>query len=240
MNFWREKLRGKMKNLNGIFVKYIFTGILIFAPSISHALVIYTADFIADESRDYFNGFEGLPDSPNTTMDYIYAENNIRVEQIVNPILYDPFPQIWVAGVPDGPEGNNAWYPNSGDYGYTMITMEDGRDFGNIGLLVGSGGGLLTTDIMFELYNDGNMISSGSVDFRFDFQYLGFSDEIFDTLLLRDTRVSPGTVSFLDSNINALSIDSIEVRSVPEPSVLSLMGAGLIILYTQRKRLIVG
>jgi hypothetical protein len=223
-----------MKNVTTSLAKYILASIFLLSPLTSHALVIYNSDFIADDSRSYFNGFEGLPDSPHTTMDYVYIENNIRIEQVVNPSIYDQFPQIWVAGVPDGPEGNNAWYPNSGDYGYTMITMEDGSDFNNIGLLVGSGSPR-TTSVMFELYNDGGIVASGNVDFLFDFQYLGFSNEIFDTLLIRDTTENPDTVSFLDSNLNALSLDSIEVSSVPETPILFLFGAGLTIIYMRRK-----
>ena len=223
-----------MRNVSTSLAKYILARIFLLSPLTSHALVIYNSDFIADDSRSYFNGFEGLPDSPNTTMDYVYIENNIKVEQVVNPSIYDQFPQIWVAAVPGGPEGNNAWYPNSGDYGYTMITMEDGSDFNNIGLLVGSGSPR-TTSVMFELYNDGSIVTSGNVDFLFDFQYLGFSNEIFDALLIRDTTANHDTVSFLDSNLNALSLDSIEVRSVPEPSFLFLFGAGLTIIYMQRK-----
>lgn len=220
-----------MKTIVIIITKYVALSLFCIFPSILYALTIHTSDFIQDDDRAYFNGFEGLPDSPNTTMDYVYTEDNIRVEQIVNPNIYDQFPQIWVAGVPDGPEGNNAWYPNGGDYGYTMITMEDGGEFSNLGLLVGSGGGLQTTHVMFELFYQGNLVSSGNVDFLFDFQYLGFSDEIFDTLLLRDTRVDPSGVSFLDSNINTLSIDNIEVSSVPAPSALYLLGLGLMLLY---------
>jgi len=208
--------------------------ILLVPPFTSHALLIHTSDFIADDNRSYFNGFEELPDSPNTTMNYVHSENNIRVEQIVNTSIFDQFPQIWVSDVPDGPEGNNAWYPNAGDYGYTMITLEDGSDFNNLGLLVGSGSPR-TTSIMFELYSDGGKVASGAVDFLYDFQYLGFSNEIFDTLLIRDTRTNPDTVSFLDSNINALSLDSIEVSKVPAPPVLFLLGTGLIFIYVQRK-----
>jgi len=215
--------------------RLILINILLFSPLISHALVIYNSDFIVDDNRSYFNGFEGLPDTPTTTMDYVYSENNIRVEQTVNPNIYDQFPEIWVADVPDGPEGNNAWYPNSGDYGYTMLTMDDGSDFDNIGFLVGSGSPQ-TTSIMFELYNDGSIVTSGYVDFLYDFQYLGFSNEVFDTLFIRDTIANPDTVSFLDSNLNTLSLDSIEVSSVYEPSTIYLFGIGLLVIFIQRKR----
>ena len=223
-----------MKTVSTVFIKFVLTSLLLTISSFTNALLIHTSDFIANDDRDYFNGFEGLPDSPTTTMDYSYTENNIKVEQVVNPNNHDQFPQIWIAGVPDGPEGSNAWYPNSGDYGYTMITMEDGSDFNEIGLLVGSGSPK-TKSVMFELYNDGDIVTSGNVDFLFDFQYLGFSDEIFDTLLLRDAIKNPDNISFLDSNLNTLSIDSIEVRSVPEPPTLFLFGAGLIAIYIQRK-----
>lgn len=199
-------------------------------PALGYAVTTHTSDFIADHTRAYFNGFEGLPDTPNTITDYVYIEDNIRVEQVVNTSMADQFPEIWVANLPDGPEGNNAWYPNAGDYGYTMITLADGSDFTNIGLLAGSGGGLFTKFVMYALYNNGDMVASGHVDFVFDYQYLGFSDVIFDTLLLRDTRLNPDTVSFLDANINALSIDSIEVSSVPVPPAVYLFGAGLLVL----------
>jgi hypothetical protein len=56
-----------------------------------------------------------------------------------------------------------------------------------------------------------------------DASCLGFSGGGFDRMVLFD-RVREGDVS---SDLNALAIDSIEMRRVPEPSTLLLLGLGL-------------
>lgn len=200
------------------------------------AATVHHIDFIDDAQRTHFNGFEGLPNVPSTlTTNYTYVENGIRVEQVVNPNYYDSTAQITVSNLVGGQEGANAWYPNCGDYGYTRISMEDGSDFGRLGLLVGSGGPSHTR-VMFELYNDGDLVDSGYFDLAYliwytqNFEYLGFSGETFDTVWLRTTSPDLVGVSFLDGNLNALSLDSIEVTGVPLPASAWLMMSGLFAL----------
>ena len=66
-----------MKQFNKASAKLLIATALFATCFISHAMTIHSADFISDSNRDYFNGFEGLPESPTTTTDYIYIEDNI-------------------------------------------------------------------------------------------------------------------------------------------------------------------
>lgn len=217
----------------------IFISALAFPVS---AAVVHRVDFIDDAQRTHFNGFEGLPDGPSTLQtNYTYIEDGVRVEQVVNLSYYDSSPQITIANLVGGQEGANAWYPNGGDYGYTRISMEDGSDFGRLGLLVGSGGPTHTR-VMFALYNDGGFVQSGYFDLAYlvwytqNFEYIGFSGGAFDEVWLRTTSPDLEGVSFLDGNINALSLDSIEVSAVPLPSAAWFMASGLLALLRVGKR----
>ena len=63
--------------------------------------------------------------------------------------------------------------------------------------------------------------------------YLGFSNGGFDTIRLRDTTTGAGgTVT--DGSFQALTIDNIE--TIPEPSLLMLLGISVAGLLARRKR----
>lgn len=194
--------------------KNLFAIIATLAGSLCAAPILQTTDFIEDASRTHFNGFEGIAD---VFVDPLYIEDNIKVEQI----NADPGASIWTEYLYWGGEGKNAWYPNGGDFGYTRITLADGSDFIDMGLIYGSGGS--STEMHYELYNDEQLVLSGVLPVSNDRNhYFGFSGGGVDEIHLRDYY------SF-NTTFNTLAIDNIETSgtsSVPESpsSILLIIG----------------
>jgi hypothetical protein len=191
----------------------------------AQAITIYTTDFINNAERTNFNGFEGLPDT--TTFGSIYTEDNITVEQVNG---YEN--NIWTTYQFWGAEGSRSWYPNGGDVGYTKITRQDNSDFQNIGLLIGSGYFTYSpTNYVYDLWQDGLSVLSGTLFRVGSPDYLGFGDGGFDEVRLAAYFVnSPDPTQI---GYQGLAIDSIELSgvptSVPEPtSLLGLLTVGIL------------
>src|SRR5262245_31186014 len=71
--------------------------------------IVMTTDFILDNARSHFNGFEGIPNEgrSSTVGSGPYIEDNIRVEQFPEASynIVSNFGISW-----KGFTGNNAWY----------------------------------------------------------------------------------------------------------------------------------
>jgi len=215
-----------------MFMIRMILGVFFFVgASLLQAASVVTTDSIPDENRSNFNGFESNPcPSPSSgNCPPIYTEDNIRVEQINGQ-----GDDIWLTYFT--PEGSLGWYPNGGDNGYTSITLEDGGPILDIGFLRGSGSN--ANILLFELWNSGVMVQSGSVPHQqvTEGTYLGFLGGGFDEVRIRD---GANIVSFFDQSINALAIDAIELSSgnvvitgsvaPPQPVPgLSLLGLGIL------------
>jgi len=189
----------------------------------SSAAAIYTTDFIPDDMRSGFNGFESASaDSLVTPDPLVYTEGGILVEQVG----YDNFDLIRLTFF--HPEGMFGWDPEGGDAGYTRITRGDGQDFFDVGFLYATEflTGAITT---YALYNDGALTQTGSrgdTPFGIDgFRYLGFGGGGFDEIRMWD-RMKP---EYGGPEYNAFVVDAIEMAggpAVPEPALLLLMGGG--------------
>lgn len=196
------------------------------------AIVTHTSDFIADGSRTQFTGFESIPNDGTffTGGSGPYTDGGIKVQQINGNSGND----IWVTHLPVGTSGNHAWYPNGGDSGYTKITLADGSNFDNVGFGIGTGGS--ASLVIFELYDDNNLIAAGTSSMGA--HYLGFSGGGFDTILVRDNYSNSDAVVTNGAD-QALTVDDIEASSrgtVPEPASLALLGLGLLSMVASRKR----
>lgn len=201
------------------------------AGAVQAAPVVHTTDFINNAGRTQFNSFESIPsDGTMYTGSGAYTEGGITVQQI-NPSQYG----IWVTYNPGGADGNRAWYPNGGDFGYTSLSLSSGLDFGDVGFVIGSGNSTHSR-AYFELWDNGALVLSGSVAQSTGFHYLGFEGGGFDTILLRDGIAG---LSLHDGSHNALAIDAIEVRAsrhVPEPASMALAALGLAGLGIMRRK----
>lgn len=222
-----------MANVLRTMIRYLAVGTLaaITLPATSQILV-HASDFIANDTRTAFNGFEAY--SVDLSTDRTHTEDGIKVGHV------GAFRDIWtVMNVHrKGFEGQRSWYSQAADNnnpsnnGYTSIVLTSGKSFGSIGMLVGSGfGGYCNNDcdavapylnLFYELFDHGVSVHSGVLAHQPDAHYIGFSGGRFDEVRLWDRAVTgwPGQ--------SALMLDSIEVTAVvPEPAAPFLMLTGL-------------
>jgi hypothetical protein len=191
----------------------------IFAAGLSVASLSATTlnftDFIPDNSRVGFMGFEALPVTDfSGGVALTYQEGGILIEQ-VNGGPND----IWTTYFT--PEGERGWYPNAGDFGYTRLTLTSGEDFQNVGFLLGTGRLSAPSFATYALMNDGVAILTGSLDLTGVMQqYLGFGGGGFDEVWLREQIHVPG--EFLNGTENGLAIDAIEISNVPDHDLASV------------------
>lgn len=193
---------------------------LALTATMSSAATVGPIDVIDDADRDHFYGFENLPSTGrfgNTA-----SGDNITVTQVGGQTN-----DIWTTHLPGGGEGNRAWYPNGGDFGYTAIRTTDGSDLDALGLLVGSGFGS-DSNGHYSLHLDGTEVASGSFTNSGNLSYLGFSGTIFDEIRLV-TTFSRSFSSIGDGSFNALVVDAIEV-SLATPPIVPLPAGGLLLL----------
>ena len=188
------------------------------------APTVQFSDFIPDAARNHFNGFENIPNDGTfyTGGAGPYTEGGITVQQING----DSGNDIWVTNSNLGglQQGSYSWYPSSGDFGYTQITLSGGSEFQNVGMAVGSGFGGGAQTVLYELLDKGVTVLAGSYA-PGGSGYLGFAGGGFDTILLSDSSDASYVGSVTDGHFNALTLDSIE--AVPEPGTLALVTAGL-------------
>ncbi|WDE13062.1 PEP-CTERM sorting domain-containing protein [Thalassomonas haliotis] len=218
------------------YVKSTAAALALILSNIANAgIIMHSEDYIDDTSRAHFNGFESMPMNSGelfTGGNGPYVEDLIQVEQINGDSGAND--GIWAKHNWVGAQGDNSWYPNIGDYGYTSITLSDSSDFGSIGFNFGTGG-RSTTEILFEVYNDGVLILKGSSALLSDsINYLGFSGDSFDEVRVKDNF---GGSNFY-SGRQTLAIDNIEIAGnladVPEPSSLAIFALGVIGLLSRR------
>ncbi|WP_281556368.1 PEP-CTERM sorting domain-containing protein [Thalassomonas sp. RHCl1] len=218
------------------YVKSTAAALALILSNIANAgIIVHTDDYIDDTSRAHFNGFESMViDSSGlfTGINGPYVEDLIQVEQINGES--GAYGGIWANHDWAGAQGDSSWYPSGGDYGYTSITLSDSSDFGSVGFNFGTGG-VSTTEILFEIYNDGLLILKGSSAlFKDSINYLGFSGDSFDEIRVKDNF---GGANFY-SGRQTLAIDNIEIAGnladVPEPSSLAIFALGVMGLLSRR------
>ena len=208
-------------------------------PAISQ-VVVHTSDFIADDVRSAFNGFEAFTD--NVAYSNVHIEDGIKVEHV------GVFRDVWTATYTrSGFEGQRLWYALTDQLtntGYERITLTSGNTFGAVGMLVGSGFGgycvLSECDtvapyltVYYELFNQGVSVAAGNLSpYNPNGHYLGFSGVTFDEIHLWDHAAGAW------EGQSALMLDSIEVAApVPEPMSSLLWLAGLLIMaFTMQRR----
>ena len=222
------------------FKVLLITGLMleVLAGQVHAGIVVHTTDFISNENRTHFNGFESIE---NNGVFYTgsgpYTHDSIQVEQ-VNPSGYG----IWVtANFWSGFEGAFAWYPNAGDHGYSLISLVGGGDFDSVGFNIGTGFSAVVA-FLYELLDDNIVVSSGSVSGTSS--YLGFSGGGFDSIRIRDSRTGGGSVT--DHTYQAVAFDNIEtfssalpptnISNVPEPASIAMFGIGALGLMFARRR----
>lgn len=148
---------------------------------------------------------------------------------------------LWTTYNPGGGDGKG-WYPGSGDFGYTQISLQNGQNFDSASLFVGSGfGGGGSLFLTYELLENSTSVAAGVLsDHTRPFQWLSITGGGFDTIRLRDGFGAPG--SFLDGTTNALAFDKINAtvgqtsQSVPEPfTIVGTLIGGTTALRMRKK-----
>ena len=196
--------------------------VLVASTSIS-AATLHLTDFIADNARSYFNGFEGTSGETQIT-------DNIRVHSANGDISSYNI---------TGYEGANTWYHNGGDYGYAIITLVDGANIGNIGMHVANGWSSASIYYNYELVYQSNVVASGSVQTNYNgYHYLGLEGNgtLFDEFRISATNGSSAGVT--SGTYQALALDSIEVQltgEVPELNNMFLLSVALVLLIGKLK-----
>jgi len=216
-----------------VYGSLIVLAIVLTVAAQANGAGVMTTDFIPDAGRTHFCGFESLPNTHNSDF---HTEDGINVTQVNGEA------HIWSTYTPGGREGLHCWYPDAGDFGYTQISLASGLDFGDVGLLVGSGWSSRPPSdiqIMYELWDDGSLAQAGTLPWgQTEFAYLGFSGGGFDAVLIRD-YVHSSTPGFHDGTLQAAAIDGIEtadLNAIPEPCSLLLLGLGVAGLAGLRRR----
>ncbi len=221
---------------------------------VAHGAVFQTGNFIT--TPEFSNGFEGIgvdpfPDNTGNT----YSEGGITVSYIGTIIpdarlIHTPAsPGIWTTWTQAiGGSGNYGWYgPGTG---YTAIKLTSGAEMQSIQFLIGSGWGLQTSYLEYELRNGGTLVGSGvvpvgtgnlstagwangEVNHDGSMAYMGFTGGGFDEVWLQNQG---GPASNFDPNaFEAAAIDNISATSVPEPQSVAHVAFGLALLGVLRR-----
>ncbi|RZI59636.1 MAG: PEP-CTERM sorting domain-containing protein [Rubrivivax sp.] len=235
----------KMATVSRAMIKWLTVGaIAAMTLPAAAAIVVHTSDFIADQNRTGFNGFEGI--SVGIYKSPTYTEGGITVEHV------GPFGEVWTYMHTNTDrlhfEGDRSWNPVSTDNlgltndGYQRIRLASGASFDAIGFLAGSGYDyycdtncdefLPQANMYYELFNAGVSVASGTLQHKSNAHYVGFSGGGFDEVRVWDS----GTGYW--AGRSAIALDSIEVvaAAVPEPATALLTLAGLVVMARTRRQ----
>jgi hypothetical protein len=125
-------------------------------------------------------------------------------------------------------------YGTAGNYGYVSISGTDNQTFTAIDFLLGDGASSNDTNIQWETYLGGVLISTGLEIGVQKGQIVGWSDtQGFDELRVAALGSEP-LPGF--GNFQAIAIDDLRAQVVPIPSAVWLFGSGLLGLISVARR----
>jgi len=195
-----------MKNL---FKVILTVGFLLCISSVSQAVIVT------------FNGLGGNNGDPLTPF-VPYVENGVSVvpnqNWFVAKVYGNPVPDIFYA-----PSG-------LGFAGAIAMTMTNSGDFTFSSVDISSNGGT-STAVFFEGRLNGNLEFFDTITVN--------STSSFITLTNPDPAVIIDSLSISlppNSGVSSVNVDNIVLNSVPEPGTWILMGVGLLVLVTARRR----
>jgi hypothetical protein len=125
-------------------------------------------------------------------------------------------------------------YGSGGNFSYVTIRLTDGSDFAFLQLLLGDGySGTLTTNLRWQAYLDGNLLSSGLESGLAKGSTVGWTAlTVFDELrIAAGVEASPGF-----GNLQAIAIDDVSLALIPEPSSHLLITFGALAAVSFRRR----
>lgn len=194
------------------------------------AATVYLQDIIAAPTA--VNDFES---APGGLIGDSWSQQGIRATQ-VNGELND----IWTTS--GFGQGQRSWYPDGGDDGWTRLTLDNGQNFDALSFF-GGAGILAAQTLYFELFDDGNLVLSGTRDSSFFGSWFGFAGGDFDEVRL---RARDGLVTSMNdclfpppgNRCNYLWLDDVKIgaASLPEPGSVALVPMALLGLVALRRR----
>ena len=233
----------KMRVL-GIVVPIAALATVVLFSTGAQAVTLETTAFLSTPT--YFNGFEEINSSPNFNPNNFlysptntpYSEGGITVEYVGSASNVGTVTRI--SSFISGSQGQYGWYGIG--YGYTDVRLTGGDEMQSIQFLAGSGFGYGVGNLVYEVLDQGSVVSTGSVPIRnngYDrtMTPYGFSGGGFDEIRL---QVLYSSTSFQTGQLEAGVFDSFgAVGTVPEPSTwaMLLLGfAGIGFMAYRRKK----
>lgn len=205
----------------------LLTAVVGFSLNASAQIVVQTSEYILPSERTNFVDFSGV-----STNNPVYIQDGVQTSALGN----SPY------GYNDG-QGSYFYFQGSGIV--DQITLTNGGEFGDVGLMLGTGF-YAGSYGAYKLLDHGNVVLTGNIGpiagygSGFNPQFLGFSGGGFDTILLSDNAGGPSFVG--SGDYSAIEIASIENRGtssltpVPEPSTYAAAGVGALSLMVGLKR----
>lgn len=216
-----------------------FANAMIPSSSRASAITVETSNFIS--SPTYFNDFEDIGSSPNTSVvpgpyknfsfypiNTLYSQGGITVQE-VSTNNGDGYGRVPVWNTESyGMSGNYDWAPQD-QGGYTDVTLSSGANFQSLQFLAN---GILSSPAFLEyaLLENGEVVATGSVlDDGYCCgvsAYLGFSGGGFNEVELQE-QLGLSPMTFDPNAANALVIDNVAAVALSEPPALPLFVTGL-------------
>lgn len=211
----------------------------------ANSAILHTSQFLS--GPEFFNGFEGMGSSPN------YNPNNFLYSPTNTPYSEGGITVAYFGMAPNGGmvtnisfvndrQGQFGWYgPGTG---YTQIKLTNGKTFKEVQFLASSGFGD-PGNLVFQLLNHGNLVSSGYSPIRTvhgdrTMTWYGFSGGDFDEVRLQAIPSGESMIfnCALPDICDALVIDSISAVQTPLPPAWGVMLTGVVslVLMTRRRR----